>query len=171
MATQQERDMQRQQEYNTQDRLVHENTLVVQPWLEGFAKEYNKGHPGYIGTCFYTDVTILAGPHDDYFWDTDSGKKLNADYQEGKISIYYVKTAGAHFIIENDRRMGIRRYGNQLVETPIITPVDAYFMWQGRRYSVPLDVAVAAKNLHMAQEYRGVLSGLLSEQRARGCGR
>lgn len=156
-----------QQEYDEQDRLVRENTLVVKPWLERFAKEYNETHPGYIGTCFYTDVTILSGPHDNYFWNTDAGKKLNADYQKGKISIYYVKGADAHFIIENNRRMGVGRWGDQLVEMPIITPVDAYFMWQGRRYPVSLDVAVAAKNLYSAQEYRGVLWGLLQKQRAR----
>lgn len=87
-------------EYLEQESKVSANTLVVQPWLENFAKQYNKLHPGHIGSCLYTDVTILAGPHDNYFWNTKAGNLLRERYQRGEVSIFCVKSDNAAFIIE-----------------------------------------------------------------------
>ena len=153
-----------QQEYLEQDRLVRENTLVVQSWLENFAK----ARPEEIGTAFYSDVTILSGPHGNYFWNTDAGKELNKRYQSGEIEIYCVKWADASFIIEykfdGDR---FYRYRDMLFTARHKTAVDAYFLYNGRRFSVPMDVVTAAKNLYSAQEYRSVLFANLRDKAER----
>lgn len=158
-----------QQEYLEQDRLVTENTLVVQPWLKNFANQYNKQHPYEIGTCLYSDVTILSGPYDNYFWRNTQGKKLNEMYQTGKAEIYYVKGAGASFIIEY-KFDGDRWYRRQdtLFKAPHRTPIDAYFLYDGRRFPVPMDVAIAAKRLYTAQEYRSAIYAVLREKSALG---
>ena len=132
-----------QQEYFEQDRLVEKYTAIVQPWLTDFAKNRPE-----IGTAFYSDVTILTGPHDDYFWNNIKGQKLNELYQSGKISIYYVKYAGASFIIEYN-------FGNMR---------NAYFMYKGATFYVPMDIAIAVKKLYEAQEYRSAIYGVLKMQ-------
>ena len=151
-------DMATQQEYLEQDRLVQENTMVVQPWLENFANEYNSRHPYEIGTMFYSDVTILSGPHGNFYCDTDAGKKLNELHKIGKVSIFYVKFAGGAFIIEYKfDGTRIYRYKDSLIKMPHKIPVNAYFLYNGRQYPVSMDVALAVERLYSAQEYRSIL--------------
>lgn len=153
-------------EYLEQKSKVSANTLVVQPWLENFAKQYNKLHPGHIGSCLYTDVTILAGPHDNYFWNTKAGNLLRERYQRGEISIFCVKSDNAAFIIEY--RLGGQKlfhHGDSLVRAPHKTAIASYFLYDGKEYPVPLDVAQAAKSLCSAQEYSNVLAYNLGQQR------
>ena len=152
-----------QREYEEQDRLVKEKTAIVQPWLEKFANDYNEKHPDTIGTGFYSDVTILLGSHGNFFWDTEAGKKLRELDKMGKISRMCVKRTEAAFIIEY-RFDGNRLYNykNELIQLPHSTPTRAYFLFNEKQYPVPMHVAMAAKDLHWAQEYRGILWGLLN---------
>ena len=153
-----------QQEYDEQDQLVQKNTAIVQPWLKDFAKDKPE-----IGTSFYTDVTILSGPHSNYFWNDPHGKELRERHHtKGDISIYYVKGAGASFIIEYkfDGNAIYKTKTGVLFRGPHYTPINSYFLYKGQQYPVPMEIATAAGDLYKAQEYRGVLWGLLSKQKA-----
>ncbi|MBO7508909.1 MAG: hypothetical protein J6T57_01360 [Alphaproteobacteria bacterium] len=157
----------RKQEYEKQDAICKAKMAVVQPWLEQFAKEYNETHPGEIGTGFYDDVVILRGPHDDkFFWKTAEGNKLRERNLKGEISIVSVRWSGAAFVIEYKFEGNkIYEYQGQLFQAPKWAPVASDFIYEGKHYSVPLDVALAAKELHAADEYRGVLWGNMHESR------
>ena len=141
-----------EQKYQEQDRLVKQNMALVQPFLKEFSETYD------LGTGYYEDVTILAGPHKNFFWNTEVGKKYRALYEAGKVGIYCVKWGNGAFIIDykfdGDR---IYRYKDQLFKAPSFTPVNACFLHDAKHYPVSMDVALAAKDLYSAQVYRGVL--------------
>ncbi len=155
--------MRTQQEYEhdcqEQERMIQEKTGIVQPFLKEFSEKYD------LGTGFYEDVTILSGPHGNFFWDTEAGKQLRALNEAGKISISYVKFAGGAFIIEY-RFDGNRiyRYKDQIFQAPNSTPINAYFLYDGKQYPVSMEIALAAKELHSAQDYLGVLYSCMRER-------
>lgn len=148
-----------EQKYQEQDRLVQENMALVQPFLKNFSETYD------LGTGFYEDVIICSGPHSNFFWNTEMGNKYRSLYEAGKIGIYCLRWGDGAFIIDykfDGNR--IYRYKDQLFQAPHSTPVNAYFLHDAKQYPVSMGVALAAKDLYLAQTYRGVLCDCMQIQ-------
>lgn len=153
---------------------------VVQPWLKQFMEEYNKDHPGAMGTCMYDNgqpdkVRITTSPFGDFYWNTAAGKTLLERQKSGEVGLYYVMGAGSSFVIEySPAKPALFTYEGQLIQGFTQEPVNAYFLYTEpytnatKQAAVPMNVALAAKKLNSAQNYLGAVYGCMLEEQRRG---
>ena len=152
---------------------------VVQPWLKAFTENYNKNHPGALGTCMYDNeqedkVRIVISPFGNFFYNTEEGKKLMAQQKSGDIGLYYIYGASSAFVIEYSAPTpAVFSYQGQLYKGHQRNPVNAYFLYDEpythvmQRAKVPMDVAMAAKKLYSAQEHLGIVYACMREEQRR----
>ena len=135
------------EKYAEQNNVLEKNIAVIRPFLKKISEQYD------AGTNFYNDIAILSGPSiTEYNHFYENRRDLYNRWQKGEVLIYNVKWAGATFVIEC---------------SPINKPSSAYMVYKHNNHPVPLDVAVAIKNLYAAQEYRSILYGCMRSQRNR----
>ena len=144
-----------QDEYLEQDHLVEVNTAVIRSFLQKFTKGYST-----IGDNFYSDVTISAGPLRDKFWNTREGQEINERWQNmDNLSVLSIRKLDAAFIIARGQ--------NKNVTLPMAdrnAPTKAQFIYNGKKFPVPMNVAIAASNLFIAQEHRSTIYGIMLQK-------
>ena len=138
--------------YNEMDKKCEQLVASVEPFL----KEFSKAHD--CGTCFYDDITVLAGPSaSEYNYFQNNRPELLKDWQRGLVSIYNIKWAGVAFVIEY-KNFFIDEQG-RLLPRPIRKPVNAFMVYNHNEYHVPFTLANEVKDLYAAQEYRNAIYG------------
>lgn len=143
------------QRYMEQDKICKEQIAIIEPFLKKFSEEHD------AGTRFYSDITVLCGPMPffgtGWFYNTDEGKEVNKRFRQNKASIYVIKWAGAAFVIDYEMT---GKYVNHIHVGDYISAIKNTFMvYEGKKYPVPLNIAVAVKKLYDAQEYRSAIYG------------
>ncbi len=168
-----------QQKYDKAQEACAVQVAIVQPWLKQFMEEYNKDHPGAMGTCMYDNgqedkVRITTSPFGDFYWNTEEGKALMKRQKSNEVGLYYVMGAGAAFVIEySPAKPALFLYEGQLVQGVHQEPIGAYFLYtepytnETKQAAVPMNVALAAQELNSAQNYLGAVYGCMLEAQRR----
>ena len=145
-----------EQKYAEQEKICNEKIAIIEPLLRDRSKKYD------AGTRFYEDITILCGPgmceHNHFI---ENRKDVYDRWKNGEVSIFNAKWAGVAFVIEYKKTMDARGI------LPRREPSNAFMVYEHKTLPLPLNVAVAVKDLYQAQEYRSALWGCINNQHGR----
>ena len=143
------------EKYAEQDRICNENKAIVEFYLRSFREK----HPELeLGTCFYTDVTVLYGPNAvaGYKYLTERRPEWYERYKKDDLFVYNIKWAGATFVIERKKSYFA---DGKVYLSPFDLPLAATMICENREYAVPVEIASAIIKLYNAQEYRSAIYG------------
>lgn len=133
-----------------QTKICNECTAVIEPVLKNLAEKNDEG------TLFYSDITSLSGPGTaEYSYVQQKEPRLYQDWIDGKVSLFNIRNAGVCFVIEYQLNKGI--HDGVIYLTPRRVPEKAFMLYKHQKMPVPLNIAMAAKKLYIAQECRANL--------------